>query len=231
MVYVQAGGGESFSSSQEVIFLDFRLLAKTVQLHSKRKMGPMAFHHPAPEVFLNALRRGGGHGPQGRGFELEAVLFVAEPRALGRNPFPGTHGGQRPHDRHKITMPGSLHPQNAKAGVLIEIRDSLDEPFDSIGTRSLARRRLTHKRHSPTRSPPTNAIENVILYNRVNCCRELLLLKWLHHLSKANWSLSNLASMLRLNLFTYRELAQWIDNPMGTPPLIPAAEQLTLALV
>ena len=58
----------------------------------------------------------------------------------------------------------------------------------------------------------------------------LLLLKWLHHLSKANWSLSNLASMLRLNLFTYRELAQWLDNPMGTPPLIPAAEQLTLAL-
>ena len=59
----------------------------------------------------------------------------------------------------------------------------------------------------------------------------LLLLKWLHHLSKANWSLSNLASMLRLNLFTYRELTQWIDNPMGTPPLVPVAEQLTLALV
>ena len=59
----------------------------------------------------------------------------------------------------------------------------------------------------------------------------LLLLKWLHHLSKANWSLSNLASMLRLNLFTYRELTQWIDNPMGTPPLIPVAEQLTLAWV
>jgi hypothetical protein len=58
----------------------------------------------------------------------------------------------------------------------------------------------------------------------------LLLLKWLHHLSKANWSLSNLASMLRLNLFTYRELMSWIDNPMGTPPLIPVAEQLTLAL-
>ena len=59
----------------------------------------------------------------------------------------------------------------------------------------------------------------------------LLLLKWLHHLSKANWSLSNLASMLRLNLFTYRELTQWIDNPMGTPPLIPVTEQLTLTLV
>ncbi len=56
----------------------------------------------------------------------------------------------------------------------------------------------------------------------------LLLLKWLHHLSKANWSLSNLASLLRLNLFTYRDLTQWLHDPMETPPLVPAAEQLTL---
>src|SRR5215475_9074941 len=59
----------------------------------------------------------------------------------------------------------------------------------------------------------------------------LLLLKWLHHLSRANWSLSNLASMLRLNLFTYCELTKWLHDPMETPPLVPAAEQLTLALV
>ena len=58
----------------------------------------------------------------------------------------------------------------------------------------------------------------------------LLLLKWLHHLSKANWSLSNLASMLRLNLFTYRELTKWLHEPMETPPLVPPPEQLTLAL-
>ena len=58
----------------------------------------------------------------------------------------------------------------------------------------------------------------------------LLLLKWLHHLSKANWSLSNLACMLRLNLFTYRELTKWLNDPMETPPLVPAPEQLTLAL-
>jgi len=58
----------------------------------------------------------------------------------------------------------------------------------------------------------------------------LLLLKWLHHLSKANWSLSNLASMLRLNLFTYRELTKWLHDPMETPSLLPAAEQLTLVM-
>lgn len=50
-----------------------------------------------------------------------------------------------------------------------------------------------------------------------------LLLKWLHHLSKATWSLSNLASMLRMNVFTYR-----LEDPMETPPLLPTPEQLTL---
>jgi hypothetical protein len=52
-----------------------------------------------------------------------------------------------------------------------------------------------------------------------------------HHLSQANRSLFNLASMPRLNPFTCVELTQWTDNPIGTPPLIPAAEQLTLTLV
>ena len=58
----------------------------------------------------------------------------------------------------------------------------------------------------------------------------ILLLKWLHHLSKARWSLSNLASMLRLNLFTYRDLTEWLNNPFSTPPLAPVPEQLLLDL-
>jgi len=58
----------------------------------------------------------------------------------------------------------------------------------------------------------------------------LLLLKWLHHLSKAGWSLSNLASLLRLNLFTYRNLRDWLDDPFHTPPIEPLPEQLNLML-
>lgn len=54
----------------------------------------------------------------------------------------------------------------------------------------------------------------------------LLLLRWLHHLSKARWSLSNLASLLRLNLLTYRDLRQWLDNPFDTPPAQPPPVQL-----
>ena len=51
----------------------------------------------------------------------------------------------------------------------------------------------------------------------------MLLLKWLHHLSKAKWSLSVLAALLRLNLFTYRD---WLDEPNHTPPMYPEPEQL-----
>lgn len=58
----------------------------------------------------------------------------------------------------------------------------------------------------------------------------LLLLKWLHHLSRAAWSLSNLAAMLRMNLFTYRDLTQWLNDPFGTPPIVPDDSQLTLQL-
>jgi len=58
----------------------------------------------------------------------------------------------------------------------------------------------------------------------------LLILKWLHFLSRANWSLSNLAAMLRLNLFTYRDLTAWLNNPNETPPLIPPPEQFLLLL-
>ena len=56
-----------------------------------------------------------------------------------------------------------------------------------------------------------------------------LLLKWLHHLSQAHWSRSNLATMLRLNLFTYRDLRDWLKNPFGTPTIVPGPQQLAIA--
>jgi len=58
----------------------------------------------------------------------------------------------------------------------------------------------------------------------------MLLLKWLHHLSRADWSFSNLAVMLRLNLFTYRDLMEWLHHPFDTDPIVPQPEQLHLPL-
>src|SRR5208337_1039591 len=71
---------------------------------------------------------------------------------------------------------------------------------------------------------------NALLIQIWTALLAMLLLKWLYHLSKAKWSFSNLASMLRLNLFTYRDLRRWLENPFATPPLVPPAEQLSLNL-
>ncbi len=58
----------------------------------------------------------------------------------------------------------------------------------------------------------------------------LLLIKYLHFLSKARWSMSNMAALLRMNLFTYRSLRDWLDNPFGRPPETTIWEQLLLPL-
>ena len=46
----------------------------------------------------------------------------------------------------------------------------------------------------------------------------ILMLKIMALRSKLGWSLSTLAAMLRWNLFTHRDLWDWVDNPCGPPP-------------
>ena len=70
--------------------------------------------------------------------------------------------------------------------------------------------------------------ENALLIQIWTALIALLLLKWMHYISRAGWSFSVLASMLRLNLFTYRDLHEWLDDPFRTPPKLPIPEQLPL---
>ena len=49
----------------------------------------------------------------------------------------------------------------------------------------------------------------------------ILMIKFLKFKSTFGWSLSNLVALLRWNLFTYRDLWQWIDDPFETLPQIP----------
>jgi len=58
----------------------------------------------------------------------------------------------------------------------------------------------------------------------------MLLLKYLQFRSRLDWALSNLVALVRWNLFTYRDLWAWLDNPFETPPLVPQPEQLLLEL-
>lgn len=57
----------------------------------------------------------------------------------------------------------------------------------------------------------------------------MLLLRYLQLRSKFSWSLSNLVALLRLNLFTHRDLWAWMDAPFQTSPYPDEHEQLRLA--
>ena len=58
----------------------------------------------------------------------------------------------------------------------------------------------------------------------------MLLIKFLKFKALLNWSLSNLVAFLRWNLFTYRDLWDWLNRPEDTPPLEPPPSQLPLPL-
>lgn len=72
--------------------------------------------------------------------------------------------------------------------------------------------------------------ENAIRIQIWTALIALLLLKWLHYISNAKWSFLNLAAMLRMNLFTYRDLHEWLNNPFNTPPIEPDLVQLKLPI-
>jgi hypothetical protein len=58
----------------------------------------------------------------------------------------------------------------------------------------------------------------------------MLILRFLQLRSRFNWSLSNLVALLRMNLFTHRDLWAWLNKPFDVLPIPYDAEQLRLAL-
>lgn len=56
----------------------------------------------------------------------------------------------------------------------------------------------------------------------------MLILRFLQLKSRWGWSLSTLVALLRMNLFTHRDLWSWLDNPFSTPPDSGGDPQLTL---
>lgn len=54
----------------------------------------------------------------------------------------------------------------------------------------------------------------------------MLILKFLQLRSQFNWSLSNLVALLRMNLFTHRDLWAWLNKPFEIPPVPYEPQQL-----
>jgi IS4 transposase len=58
----------------------------------------------------------------------------------------------------------------------------------------------------------------------------MLLLRYLQLCSCFGWSLANLVALLRMNLFTHRDLMAWLDRPFALPPDPQDNPQIALAL-
>ena len=58
----------------------------------------------------------------------------------------------------------------------------------------------------------------------------ILILKYLQLRSKYSWSLSNLIALLRHQLFVYRELYAWLNDPFKGPPALAEVDTKQLAL-
>jgi hypothetical protein len=56
----------------------------------------------------------------------------------------------------------------------------------------------------------------------------ILMLRYLQLQSTWTWSMSNLVAMIRLNLFTYRDLHNWLNDPFTPPDVGPTDIQLPL---
>jgi hypothetical protein len=56
----------------------------------------------------------------------------------------------------------------------------------------------------------------------------ILIIRYLQFRSQFRWAVSNLVALFRLNLFSYRDLWQWINRPFDTPPQPPPQYQLLL---
>jgi len=59
----------------------------------------------------------------------------------------------------------------------------------------------------------------------------MLLLRYLKIKTTFSWPLSNLVAILRMNLFTYRDLWAWLNEPFETPPVPRMQEQMKLSAV
>jgi hypothetical protein len=58
----------------------------------------------------------------------------------------------------------------------------------------------------------------------------MLILRFLQLRAQFNWSLSNLVALLRMNLFTHRDLWDWINKPFEIPPVPYEPDQLQFCL-
>jgi hypothetical protein len=157
--------------------------------------------------------------PRNRNILSDEVILLTGRRAPGRCPYPLRRivVDDRENDRRIVLLTNHLEFGATTISAIYKDRWQIEIFFKAL------KQNLKIKTFIGT-------TENALRIQIWTALLALLLLKWLHYLSRAAWSFSNLVSLLRLNLFTYRNLWNWLTDPLGTPPIAPKAQQLPLPL-
>jgi hypothetical protein len=72
--------------------------------------------------------------------------------------------------------------------------------------------------------------ENAVQTQIWTALMAMLLVKYLQLKSTFGWSLSNLVALLRQQLFVYRDLMSWLNDPFQPPPALAGVHDGQLAL-
>jgi hypothetical protein len=157
--------------------------------------------------------------PQNRNILSDEIILLTGRRAPGKCPYPLRRivVWDRDNDRTIVLLTNHLDFGATTISAIYKDRWKIEIFFKTL------KQNLKIKTFIGT-------TENALRIQIWTALLALVLLKWLHYLSRASWSFSNLASLLRLNLFSYRDLKEWLRNPLGTPPLVPAPQQLVFAM-
>ena len=86
-----------------------------------------AFDHPRGEILLDALGGGRRRRTQKVGAELHTVRAVVDPPAARLDELAGTDRCGMADDGNQVALAAGLHPQDAKAAILVVERNALDE--------------------------------------------------------------------------------------------------------
>ena len=96
---------------------------------------PNAFDQAAAEVTLDPFHRRRRHGFHQSGLELEPVLFVSNPPALGLQTLPGSYRRHRSKDRYLVALSSDFYPKHTEAVVVVVESDAFDQAGDFLGDR------------------------------------------------------------------------------------------------
>ena len=89
--------------------------------------------HPAAQIFLNSFGRVGRHGLEHRGFQLQSVFPIPDPRSFGGQPFAGIGRRQGADDGDQIAVSADFHLEDRKAAFFVEVRNAINQARELVG--------------------------------------------------------------------------------------------------